>query len=93
MVELHGHYGITSRSGRETLFSHLLVEKVCQVLLVARQLNIADVESLALSHGVSDACHRSSEACSVAGETRVAKHGRDGLTVGTWSRELACHIR
>lgn len=89
VVELYGHHGITSRSGREALFSHLLVEKVCQVLLVARQLHIADVESLALSHRVSHACHRSSEACSVAWETRVAEHGRDGLTIRTGSRELA----
>ena len=89
VVELHGDDGIAGRSCRETLFSHLLIEEVCQVLLIARQLDIANVESLALTHGVPDACHGTGETRSVTGEARVAKHGWNRLTVRTGSRELA----
>lgn len=93
MVQLNSHHGIASGANGELLLNHLVIEKVRQVLLVAGQLDIADVESFALSHRVADSAHRTSEtghhhAVHGSREAGVSKHGRDGLTVGSRRGEV-----
>ena len=98
VVQLNARDGFARHLDGETLLPHLRIEELCQRRLVAGQLDVADVETLALTHRVADAAHGSSgtgetgtaDKAGRTGESWVTVHGRDGLTVGTGSRELAC---